>query len=78
MLGGGGGTVDIDELRSLADGLEEEVQCAGCVSVVGTGEDERMQSRLAETSLPEWSGSSKVVSEIILSRLRLTYLTQHV
>lgn len=34
---GGGDTADIDELCSLADGLEEEVQFAGCVSVVGTG-----------------------------------------
>lgn len=34
---GGGGTVDIDDLCSLADGLKEEVQFAGAVSVVGTG-----------------------------------------
>lgn len=34
---GGGGTVDTDDLCSLADGLKEEVRFAGCVSVVGTG-----------------------------------------
>lgn len=34
---GGRGTVDIDDLGSLADGLKEEVQFAGCVSEVGTG-----------------------------------------
>ncbi len=34
---GGGGTIDIDDLCSSADGLKEEMQCAGCVSVVGTG-----------------------------------------
>lgn len=30
------GGVGIDDLSSLADGLKEEVQLAGCVSVVGT------------------------------------------
>lgn len=32
---GGGGTADIDDLCSLADGSKEEVLRAGCVSAVG-------------------------------------------
>ena len=35
--GGGGGTVDIDDLCSLADGLKEEVQHAGCAGCGGDG-----------------------------------------
>lgn len=55
---GGGGTVDIDDLCSLADALKEEVQRLGQEEQLSG----RMQSRLVETSQPEWSGRIKVVS----------------
>lgn len=42
MPAGGGGTVDIDDLCSLADGLTEEVQCAGCV----WGQEEQLSERM--------------------------------
>lgn len=44
--GGGGGTVDIDDLCSLADGLKEEVQHAGCAGCAGCGGDGRSSSSL--------------------------------
>lgn len=49
---GGGGTVDIDDLCSLADGLEEEVQFDGCVCGRDSSLRGRLQTWLVETGLP--------------------------
>lgn len=43
---GGGDTVDIDDLCSLADGLKEEVQHAGCAGCAVCGGDGRSSSSL--------------------------------
>lgn len=44
---GGGDAVDIDDLRSLADGLREETQCVG-------------SEQLVLTTPPEWCWCGKI------------------
>lgn len=55
---GGGGTVDTDDLCSLADGLKEEVRFDGRLSVVGT------EGCKADWLKPACFQSIKVVSSL--------------